>query len=434
MAEIRPFRALRFSESAGCAQQLTCPPYDIISEEQRQAYLQRNPNNIIRLELPRDGENPYQVASDVLQQWLQSGVLRQDERAAYYIYEIDFSTDGMDGCPVGGGRHSVSGVIAQVHLEEFSKGVVLPHEETLSKAKADRFELMKATSCNFSNIYSLYMDSDGGETTEGLLSEAMKAHPDVEMTDEAGCIHRLWIVTEPQWVERMTRKFINTRLYIADGHHRYETALHYRDTVRAQGAQSDGADYVMMYLVEMDHPGLVVFPTHRLLRDLPAFDKEVVLAACQENFEVIRDLPVASLNEQMLAAYARGEKAFALYTGGESYDCITLKDVAALDKLLPEYTLSVRRLDVQILHSLVLEHVLGIDKENMKNQINLTYTRSLQQALEEVREERAQACFILNPTRVQEIRDVASAGAKMPQKSTYFYPKLITGLTMNSLK
>ena len=160
----------------------------------------------------------------------------------------------------------------------------------------------------------------------------------------------------------------------------------------------------------------------------------VLLSACQQQFEVVRDLPIDAMNEQMLAAYARGEKAFALYTGGDTYDCLTLRDIAALDTLLPEYPLSVRRLDVQILHSLVLERLLGIDKENMKNQINLTYTRSLPQALEAVREGSAQACFLLNPTRVSEIRDVASAGAKMPQKSTYFYPKLITGLTMNSLE
>ena len=434
MATLRAFRALRFTQQAGKSEQLTCPPYDIISEQQRLAYLQRNPNNIIRLELPRDGENPYLQAGSVLRGWLQDGTLKQDEKDAYYIYEIDFSTDGMDGCPVGGGRHSVSGVIAQVHLEEFSKGIVLPHEETLSKAKADRFELMKATNCNFSNIYSLYMDSDGGEPTEGLLQQAMQATPDVEMTDEVGCIHRLWIVTDEAWIERLTRKFENTRLYIADGHHRYETALNYRNTVREQGVQGDGADYVMMYLVEMDHPGLVVFPTHRLLRDLPAFDKEALLAACEEHFAVVRDLPIDGMNEQMLAAYARGEKAFALYVGGDTYDCLTLRDIDSLDQLLPEYPLSVRRLDVQILHSLVLERLLGIDKENMKNQINLTYTRSLPQALEAVREGTAQACLLLNPTRVGEIRDVASAGAKMPQKSTYFYPKLITGLTMNSLE
>ena len=435
MAEIRAFRALRFSRTAGAPEQLVCPPYDIISEQQRLGYLQRNPHNIIRLELPRDGEDPYRQAAETLSAWQAEGLLRQDERPGLYVYEIEFSTDGMDGCPIGPGRHSVAGLVAQVHLEEFSKGIVLPHEETLSKAKADRFELMKATACNFSNIYSLYMDADGGEPTAPLLQQVMSAPADVELTDEAGSVHRLWPVYDPAWIARVTEKFRHTRLYIADGHHRYETALHYRDTMRAQGTPVGAAsDYVMMYLVEMEHPGLAVFPTHRLLRDLPHFDQAALLRQCERDFVVTRDLPLGQLNAQMLAAYAQGQKAFALYTGGDKYTALTLRDMRLLDDRLAEFPPAVRHLDVQILHSLILERLLGIDKENMKNQVNLTYTRSLSQAISQVGEHTAQACFILNPTRVTEIRDVAAIGAKMPQKSTYFYPKLITGLTMNVLK
>lgn len=436
MAEIRPFRALRYTPEAGNMAELVCPPYDIISESQRLAYLKRNPHNIIRLELPRDGEDPYAQAGETLRAWMEEGILCQDDQAAFYVYEIVFDLEGMsDISGLSGGQRSVAGLIAQVHLEEFSKGIVLPHEETLSKAKADRFNLMKATGCNFSDIYALYMD-DGGEMETGdVLALVMREPPLTELTDEAGLIHRLWAVTDPALVESIRQRFIDTKLYIADGHHRYETALHYRDYLREQGTpEGTDADYVMMMLVEMSHPGLVVFPTHRLLRGLQGFDPAVLLDACRADFLVTPDVSVDSLDEMLEQAYQAGQKAFGFYTGGDTFTLLTLKDTAVMDALLPELSPVSRQLDVNVLHSLVLERLLGIDKENMKNQVNLTYTRSLREALDGVEAGVYQACFILNPTRVEEIRDVAAAGEKMPQKSTYFYPKLITGLTMNKLR
>lgn len=436
MAEIRPFRALRYTPEAGSMAELVCPPYDIISESQRLAYLKRNPHNIIRLELPRDGEDPYAQAGETLRAWMEEGVLRQDDQAAFYVYEIVFGLEGMsDISGLSGGQRSVAGLVAQVHLEEFSKGIVLPHEETLSKAKADRFNLMKATGCNFSDIYALYMD-DGGEMETGdILALVMREQPLTELTDEAGLIHRLWAVTDPALVESIRQRFTDTKLYIADGHHRYETALHYRDYLREQGVpEGTDADYVMMMLVEMSHPGLVVFPTHRLLRGLQGFDPAALMEACRADFEVTPGIAVDSLDEMLENAYQAGQKAFGFYTGGDTFTLLTLKDTGVMDTLLPELSPVSRQLDVNVLHSLILERLLGIDKENMKNQVNLTYTRSLREALDGVSAGVYQACFILNPTRVQEIRDVAAAGEKMPQKSTYFYPKLITGLTMNKLR
>ena len=436
MAEIRPFRALRYSPEAGDLAELVCPPYDIISESQRLAYLQRNPYNIIRLELPRDGENPYARAGETLRTWMEKGILRQDDKAAFYVYEIVFDLEGMsDISGLSGGRHSVAGLIAQVHLEEFSKGIVLPHEETLSKAKTDRFNLMKATGCNFSDIYALYMD-DGGEMETGdVLTLVMRNPPLAQLTDEAGRIHRLWAITDSALVESIRQRFTDTKLYIADGHHRYETALNYRNYLREQGTpKGTDADYVMMMLVEMSHPGLVVFPTHRLLRGLQNFDPIALIESCRADFEVTTDMPADSLDEMLENAYKAGQKAFGFYTGGHTFTLLTLRDTAVMDALLPELSPVSRQLDVNVLHSLILERLLGIDKENMKNQVNLTYTRSLREALDGVDAGVYQACFILNPTRVEEIRDVAAAGEKMPQKSTYFYPKLITGLTMNKLK
>lgn len=435
MAVIRPFRALRFTGAAGPLEQVVCPPYDIISEEQRQAYLARNANNIIRLELPREGEDPYATAGEVLQRLLANGVLRRDDAPALYVYDIGFTLAGVSDLAAPDTAFRVYGMVAQVHLEEFDKGIVLPHEETLSKAKQDRLDLMKATGCNFSDVYALYNDTAPGESVDALLARAMQGEPVAALTDEAGLTHRLWAITDEVIIAAITARFADTKLYIADGHHRYETAINYRNYLREQGTPVGAdSDYIMMMLVEMSHPGLVVLPTHRLLRDLPNFNAADLLDKCRPLFAVEEELPTAELGARMAAAYEAGERAFGFYTGGDKAALLTLRDISVMDEALPQLSAASRGLDVNVLHTLVLERLLGIDKANMARQVNLTYTRSRTEALESVRSGAFQAAFLLNPTRVSEIRDVAAAGEKMPQKSTYFYPKLITGLTVNQLR
>ena len=419
MANVRPFRALQFTEKAGDIASLTCPPYDIISEEQRRAYLACNPHNVIRLELPREGEDFYATAGETLAGWLRDGLMAVADTPAFYLYAIDFT--------VADRTYNVAGVIGEVELTPFSEGIVLPHEETLSKAKADRFDLMTATGCNFSNIYSLYQD---GDNILNVMDFAATAPLVYDMVDEAGLRHRLWAITDVDDQAKLSAHFADKKLYIADGHHRYETAINYRDSRRAQGAPVGGpADHVMMMLVEMSHPGLVVFPTHRLVRGLDGFDSKALLCACAEQFE-LKTLPLCEVKPQLDAAYAAGKKAFGFYTGGEEATLLTLKDEAVMDALLPELSEASRRLDVTVLHTLILEQRLHIDKANMAAQRNLTYTRSTEEALKSVNRGESQCAFLLNPTRVEEIGAVAAAGEKMPQKSTYFYPKLITGLTM----
>ena len=423
MAEIRPFRALRFdTEKAGKIEKLVCPPYDIISEVQRQGYLEENENNIIRLELPK-GEEPYKTAGEVLKKWLDSGILKQDSEEAVYIYEEEFSINGIHA--------KFKGCIVRVKIEEFSKGVVLPHEETLSKAKEDRFNLMKATNCNFSQIYSLYMDSE--HKIINRLDKLSECKPEIELTDGDEVTHRLWIVTDKEEIKAVCEDFADKKLYIADGHHRYETALNYRNYCRENGIGDGGEDYVMMMLVDMEHDGLVVLPTHRLVRDLASFDKEKILSDCREYFEVTEESDVNKAESKLKELYDEGKKAFAFYSGGNGYDLLVLRDENVIAELLPEKSKASQGLDVTVLHTLVLEKIFGIDAENMAKQINLTYTRLFDEAVESVKTGKAQCSFILNPTRVTEIRDVAAAGEKMPQKSTYFYPKLITGLVMNKL-
>ncbi len=421
MAEIRPFRALRFNtEKAGEIGQLVCPPYDIISDEQRKGYLAKNPCNIIRLELPK-GEEPYRTAGETLKQWMEQGILRQDEQESIYIYEEEFTVNGL--------HTKFKGCIVRVRLEEFSKGIVLPHEETLSKAKEDRFNLMKATNCNFSQIYSLYMDPEHEITNR--LDALSDAAPENELTDSDGVTHRLWIVSDQSEIAAICKAFADKKLYIADGHHRYETALNYRNYCRENKIGSGEEDYVMMMLVDMEHPGLVVLPTHRLVRDLPQFDKENLLTACREYFDVTEEEDINSAEAKLKTLYDDGKKAFAFYCGGSGYTLLVLRDTDALARLLPDKSAASQGLDVTVLHTLVLEKILGIDADNMAKQINLTYVKQFEDAVAAVEKGDAQCAFILNPTKVTEIRDVAAAGEKMPQKSTYFYPKLITGLVMN---
>ena len=425
MAEIKAFKGLRFSERAGKIGELACPPYDIISEEQRKAYLRTNGCNVIRLELPKEGENPYVQAGKTLQEWEKDGILAPDEKESLYIYEEEFTARGE--------RKKIKGLICRVKIEEFSKGVILPHEETLSKAKADRFNLMNETFCNFSQIYSLYMDSE--KTTEKSINSLSCGSPDEEFTDVDGVTHRLWIVSDKNVVSRICAQFKERKLYIADGHHRYETSLNFRNSLRERGLAKDGdpCDYVMMMLVNMENDGLVVFPTHRLVRNLKNFSREKVIDGCRDYFDISEIDGIENIEKTLDGLYSKGEKAFGFYCGGEKCTLLVLKGKKIMSEFMPDKSPASQGLDVSILHTLILERVMGIDKENMAKQINLTYTRDLSEAVEGVRNGDFQCSFILNPTRVTEIRDVAATGEKMPQKSTYFYPKLITGLVINKI-
>ena len=426
MAVIKPFKGMRFdTEKAGELKSLCCPPYDIISEEQRKEFVAQNEYNVIRLELPREGEDVYARAGEVLDLWRSQGVLIYEDRPAIYVYEMEFNAYNK--------RRSVKGIIARVKVEPFSKGVILPHEFTLSKAKTDRFNLMKATNCNFSQIYALYMDSE--HTTLNTIDELSTGDAPYEFTDDDRITHRLWIITDEAVIAKLCADFIDRKLYIADGHHRYETALNYRDYCRENGISKEGdaQDYQMMYLVDMEHPGLVVFPTHRMVRDLPNFDKNIVLDGCKEYFETEKFDSVGNMNTLLSKKYKEGKKAFAFYVGKGEWYMLTLKDIGVMSSVLPDLSAASQQLDVSVLHSLILEKTMGIDKENMANQINLTYTKFFEEAIIKVDKGEFQCSFILNPTRVTEIRDVAAEGEKMPQKSTYFYPKMITGMVMNDI-
>ncbi len=427
MATVKPFRGMKYNtEKAGEISTLCCPPYDIISEKQRKDFIAKNKYNVIRLELPKEGGDVYQTAAQTLDMWRRNGVLIYEDKPAIYIYEEEFSAHNK--------RRSIKGIIARVRLEEFSKGIILPHEFTLSKAKEDRFNLMKATNCNFSQIYALYMDEK--HKTLSTVERLSADKPEFEFSDSDGITHRLWVITDEAEINGLVTDFKDKRLYIADGHHRYETALNYRDYCRQNGISNkdDGHDYQMMYLMDMEHPGLVVFPTHRMVRNLPDFDKTRVLDGCKELFEITKFSSSENIEQELEKQYKERKKAFGYYCGQGEWYLLVLKNLDVMDEMLPDVSTASRGLDVSVLHTLVLEKILGIDKTNMANQVNLTYTKTVDEAVREVDSGEYQCSFILNPTRVTEIRDVAAAGEKMPQKSTYFYPKMITGLVMNDLE
>ena len=426
MATVKAFSALRFTHKAGDISKNVCPPYDIISPAQREEYIKTSENNIIRLELPV-GENAYSDAGELYKKFRADGILANDETEGIYVYEEEFEVYGQ--------VKKIKGIFARVKLCEFSENVVLPHEETLSKAKTDRFNLMSATFCNFSPIYSMYTDAKG--EISGRVASLTSGKADIEFTCEDGVTQRLWKIEKGADTDFIEKAFEDKHLFIADGHHRYETALNFKKKLTEDGIIKcccHAGNYVMMMLIDMENEGLVVFPTHRMIKGLEKFDEKDALDKISEFFDVCeierKDID-ASLAKNV------DKKAYVFCTKSGKFYLLTLKETAEakaeLDALNPGKSDAYKGLDVTVLHSLILEKLFGIDKENMANQINLKYTRDTDEACDCIKNDEFNCSFILNATKVHEIKDVALAGEKMPQKSTYFYPKLITGLVMNEL-
>lgn len=456
MAKLVPFKGLRYNtETIGELSQVTTPPYDVISPSAQGRYYSMSEYNIIRIELgkefPDDNENnnKYTRAGNYLRSWMDKHILKHEDKDAFYIYDQEFTLKNGD-------KKVRRGFVCLVELVEFSKGIVLPHEETLSKAKQDRFNLMNTTCGNISQIFSLYNDSDcndsdcnGPDSNDPdcmvvpvLNSYAAANKPDIEFTDDDGIVERLWAVKDAGIISKIQAVMAVRQLFIADGHHRYETALNFRNRLIAENPGHTGSEpfnYVMMMLVEMDDPGLVVFPTHRVLKNLENFNSEDFLQAVSASFEVEKiskgcccECALDEHLESKLEEKGRNRVAFAYYDGAKSsYYLLTLNDMSLMEKALPHKHNSYRQLDVSILHTLVLEKFFGIDSENMANQKNLTYTRDAAEAINWVSSGTCQCAFFLNATKVSQIKDVSLAKEKMPQKSTYFYPKLLTGLVIN---
>ncbi|MDD2269513.1 MAG: DUF1015 domain-containing protein [Eubacteriales bacterium] len=422
MAEIRPFRPLRYTKNSGKIENVVSPPYDIISPDERAELVKTSEYNVVRLELPEGGDDKYSNAAALLAKWKDDGILAADKDEGIFIYSETFMVKGV--------TKTFYGMLCRVKLYDFSEKVVLPHEETLSKAKKDRFNLMSETFCNFSPVYSLY--NDDSHKVDEVMKSVMAEKPEVEFADNAGVIHKLWKVADNKRINEITSTMADKQLFIADGHHRYETALNFRNSLRDSGKIEDtSADYMMMMLVDMDNPGLVVFPTHRLVNPPENTSVEELLEKVSACFDVEKHSDISQA-EKCLEENAN-KTVFALYTGGKDFYLLTLKDKDAMEVALPSKSSAYRGLDVSVLHTLILDAVLGIDAENMALGKSLTYTRDIDFAVESVKNGSAKLAVLMNPTKIREIKDVSLAGDKMPQKSTYFYPKLITGLAINDL-
>ena len=429
MAHIEPFRALRYDPARVPLSAVATQPYDKITPQMQERYYASSPYNLVRIILGKrnatDGpaDNPYTRAANFLGQWRREGVLRQDPEPSIYRYSQQFALpDGKTA-----ERH---GFIALGRIEDYSNGVVFRHEQTLAKPKADRLDLLRATRAHFGQIFMLY--SDPGQKIEAALASDLA--PTMELQDEYGVCHRVWRVSDPAILTRVQQEMADKKLIIADGHHRYETALTYRNERRASSGHAPAAhDLVMMTFVNMDSPGLLILPTHRVVHGLESFSMDALRTRASEFFSIEEVDP--SLDAKRATAILReaAHTGTSLVAVAKDRAFLFSRPKASAEVFGP---LSFRQqgLDVVHLHKCILERALSISPEAILNQQNVTYIRDAQEAIQLPRENRAQVSFLMNPVRMREVRDIAFAGEVLPQKSTDFYPKLLSGLTIYALE
>ncbi len=436
MAEIYPFRALRYNpKRVPDLGQAVTQPYDKISPEMQARYYKLSPFNLVRIirgrQHPGDTrqDSVYTRAARHFQDWIQEDILTSESEPALYPYYQEYRVPDQ--------TKSVKqrrGFIALCRLEDYSRGIIHRHEETLSAPKADRLELLKATRAHFGQIFMLYSDPDGAIEKKLISSSEGKPWEDVE--DEYGTRHTVWRMSDPLMIESVVTAMRDKKeLVIADGHHRYETALAYRDYCRAQSLPDDRAEYVMMTFIPKESDGLTILPTHRVVHGLPDFDWTRFASASQRIFEW-EEFPVQGRARDWGRRFAArlaeaGGQRPTLGVFARKHDPAFLglrKDVS-LDSLLENIPAGLRRLDVVLLH-LLLAEALGIDRQAVREERNLRYVREFVSALEEVESGAAQVSFLMNPTPIEAVWSNALAGHPLPQKSTDFYPKLLSGLAI----
>ncbi len=430
MTKIRPFRGLRYNPEKFCdLSDVITMPYDRIHEPEQAQYYELSPYSYVRIiqgkHTPADNDenNVYTRARGYMLNWLAEEVFIRDPAPALYVLEQTFTTpDGVE--------HTRRGFTAALELSRFDEGVVLPHEHTLSGPKVDRLNLTRATQTAWGHIFMLYPDESGA--VNALLQPFLDSHMPALVRDrviEPEVEQAFWVVNDPAIIEAVVAEMATKQpLIIADGHHRYETALNYRDEMRAQhlDAPTNAAfNYVMVTFVSMSDPGLVILPTHRLIHSYTRMDGKALLKALEPYF-VIEAVPDRTTLEAGLAAATADRPRFGFYDG--AYTLLTLKTLNAMAALVPDRDPHWRALDVAVLHELVIEHVMGLSKESVRRLENLTYLRDPDPGYIAVDKGEANFMFLLNPTRIEQVRACTVAGERMPQKSTDFFPKVPSGL------
>jgi uncharacterized protein (DUF1015 family) len=434
MADILPVRALRYDLGRVTAGQVLTQPYDKITPAMQSRYYDASPYNLVRIILGRGqpGDNPdsnvYTRAAGFSKAWRAQGILRQDTLPSLYAYSQSFIAPG------DGGTFERRGFIGLGRVEDYSAKVVFRHEQTLAKPKADRLELLRATRVHYEQLFLLYEDSG---QVDSLLAPARSSVPTIDVTDEYGVAHRVWQISVPSVIAAVQAEMRLKKLVIADGHHRYETALNFRDECRAAGggAQNPQApyEYVMMTFVNMNDPGLVVLPTHRVVHSLESFSLDKFRSRSAEFFAVEEVDPALDAGRGSALLRDRGRTGMAILAIAADRAFLLHSPKAGGTRTMAGLSPRQQALDVVQLHKCVLEGVLKLSEESIRNQQNLSYLREASEALEQVRRGAANIAFLMNPCRVQQVRDIAFAGEVMPQKSTDFYPKLLSGLTAYAL-
>jgi uncharacterized protein (DUF1015 family) len=436
MADIFPFKALRYDPHQVRLDDVVTQPYDKITEEMQSRYYDLSPHNLVRIILGRRGEtdtprfNVYTRAAEYLHDWRSGGILKQDPEPSIYLYSQTFTLPGT--------RDSAErqGMIALGRLYDYSDKVVFRHEQTLAKPREDRLNLLRATQAHFGQIFMLYNDPQG--QVQGLLSGRMNDEADIYVLDEYEVLHRVWRIHDPAVIGKVQEAMKDKKILIADGHHRYETALAYRDECRQQSGLRDPnpdapEEFVMMTFVPMEGRGMVILPTHRIVQGLPTYDREQMLERAGRFFDIDRiDLRTESRSATTLLEEAGGVgTAFVAVTRQGPYLLRAKKD--AVGDALQSVSTRQRGLDVVQLHKIMLERVLGISEEAIRDQQHVVYERDAFEAISRVRQG-ANVAFLMNPARIDQVWDIAFSGELLPQKSTDFYPKLLSGLTIYALE
>jgi uncharacterized protein (DUF1015 family) len=449
MADILSFRALRYNPQLVPTAQVLTQPYDKISPEMQERYYAASPYNLVRIILGRrePGDNTehnvYTRAANDFRDWRNRGILRQDSPASIYLYSERFTPPG------GGAAQERQGFIALGRVEDYAAKVVFRHEQTLAKPKADRLELLRSTHAHFELLFMLYEDSGG---IDSLLSGAASSPPAIETTDEYGVVHRVWQVSDARLIDSVRSQMRDKKLVIADGHHRYETALNYRDercatlsarvpqvspVLRDLGAAKDAPyEFVVMTFVNVNSPGLLILPTHRVVHSLTSFSAEAFRESARAYFDVEEIDPAldAARASSTLRDNGTARTTLLAATANRSFLLRAPQErKPAAAQVLSGLSERQQALDVVQLHKCLLEGVLKLSEESIRNQQNLAYIRDPGEALGQVRSGKANIAFLMNPCKVEQVQDIAFAGEVMPQKSTDFYPKLLSGLTIYAL-
>lgn len=433
MAEIRPFRALRYNPShISDMLQVVTPPYDVIDEALQDKLYARHPKNFVRLDLTRvdadaDPQSKYTLAAETLAAWRKEGVMVRDEEPALYVYHQTFEEDGQ--------KILRKGFITTVRVHDYADKVVLPHERTLRGPKIDRLELMKATNAQMSQIFLLYNDPE--LRVDAALDAQCTNAPDVDIVTDDGIHHQLWKVTDPDTLAFVQEALKGDQLLIADGHHRYETAVAFRDLDGTSDTPRP-RDYAMAYLANGSDPGLLVWPTHRALHSVEGFNFTGWISKLESYFDVKKLSDTATASALETLGQHKDKNAFVALANlpgkGRVAYLLTLRTEDAqadLDKL--DVVDAARNLDVTVLHDFVLAQLTGVSLEAQAQKTNLHYPRFESEVDAELEDPTTNVVFLMNATPIDDIRKVCTTGGFMPQKSTYFYPKVLSGLVVNDL-